>query len=98
MPQKSRTLKQKFFLLITALFLFSSYLQYATPILNAAALTFTSVRFNRMKAATVTTFRLTFTVPAGNTGTEDKVKINFPDSYTIATTTVTANGACNFRR
>ncbi|MDQ3123889.1 MAG: hypothetical protein M3Q14_04365 [bacterium] len=58
----------------------------------AAGLSSTSVRFNRMKAATATTLRVTFTVPAGNTGTEANLKLSFPDSYTVATAGLTASG------
>ncbi len=61
--------------------------------IDAAGLTGTSIRFNRMSATTATTFRLTFTVPAGNTGTEASVRIGFPDAYTIATSGLTASVA-----
>jgi hypothetical protein len=60
---------------------------------NAASLTGTSIRFNRMKASTASTFRLTFTVPSGNTGTEDNIYISFPDAYTVATSGLTASVA-----
>ncbi len=60
---------------------------------NAASLTGTTLRFDRMRASTAAIFRLTFTVPAGNTGTEDTVRISFPDDYTIATTDLTASTA-----
>jgi hypothetical protein len=46
-----------------------------------------------MKASTVTTFRLTFTVPAGNVDIEDDVYIGFPDNYTVATTGLTSDTA-----
>jgi hypothetical protein len=58
---------------------------------DAAGLTGTQARFNRMKASTATTFRLTFTVPSGNATTEEKVKINFPDAYTVATSGLTTS-------
>lgn len=60
---------------------------------NAAALTNTYVRFNRMKAATGTDLRVVFTVPAGNTGTEANLRINLPDDYTVATTGLSASVA-----
>jgi hypothetical protein len=60
---------------------------------RAAGLTSTNIRFNRMKAATATTFRLTFTVPAGNAATEASVYIAFPDAYTVATTGLTADAS-----
>jgi len=59
--------------------------------LEAAGLTGTSIRFSRMAASTASPFRLTFTVPAGNTGTEASVRIGFPDAYTIATSGLTAS-------
>jgi hypothetical protein len=53
------------------------------------------IRFNRMKASTDSTFRLTFTVPSGNTGTEAKVKVSFPDSFTVATSgIITSTASC----
>lgn len=57
---------------------------------DAAGLVATNIRFNRMRASTATTFRLTFTVPSGNVGTEDDVRIGFPDAYTVATSSLTA--------
>lgn len=60
---------------------------------SAASLTGTSLRFDRMKDSTASTLRLTFTVPTGNTGTEDDVHISFPDSYTVATSSLTSNTA-----
>lgn len=61
--------------------------------IDAAGLTSTSIRFNRMKAATATTLRLTFTVPSGNSATEAKVHIGFPDAYTVATSGLTATAS-----
>ncbi len=74
-------------------FLFASVVSSGVLQVDAASLTSTSIRFNRMSATTDTTFRLTFTVPAGNTGTEDDVRIGFPDDYTVATASLTANTA-----
>ncbi len=61
--------------------------------IDAAGLTGTSIRFNRMSATTASTFRLTFTVPAGNVATEDRVVMSFPDAYTVATSSLTASVA-----
>ncbi len=61
--------------------------------IDAAGLTGTSIRFNRMRATSASTFRLTFTVPSGNVGTEAKVRIGFPDAYTIATSGLTATAS-----
>jgi hypothetical protein len=70
-----------------------SMVSFADFKVSAAGLSGTSIRFNRMKAATATTFRLTFTVPTGNTGTEDNIIITFPDAYTIATSGLTATAS-----
>jgi hypothetical protein len=80
-------------LLLAALLLMVTILSTNVLMVGAAGLTGTSIRFTRMKAATASTMRLTFTVPSGNTGTEAKVKLGFPDSYTIATTSLTASVA-----
>ena len=70
-------------------------MQVMTATVHAASLTSTSIRFNRMRASTATTFRLTFTVPAGNSATEDSLRIGFPDSYTVATSSLTSSvGSC----
>ncbi len=61
--------------------------------IEAASLSGTSIRFNRMRASTASTFRLTFTVPAGNAATEASVMIGFPDAFTVATTGLTTNTA-----
>lgn len=61
--------------------------------IDAAGLTGTSIRFNRMRAGTASTFRLTFTVPAGNAQTEASVRIGFPDNFTVATSGLTASTA-----
>ncbi|HTE22292.1 MAG TPA: hypothetical protein VK674_04600 [Candidatus Limnocylindria bacterium] len=58
-----------------------------------ASLTNTYVRLDRMKAATATTVRLVFTVPAGNSGTEENLKITVPDGFTVATSSQTATTA-----
>ncbi len=58
--------------------------------IDAAGLTGTSIRFNRMRATSPSTFRLAFTVPAGNVGDEASVRIGFPDAYTIATSGLVA--------
>jgi hypothetical protein len=61
----------------------------------AASLTNTYVRLDRMKAATASTVRLVFTVPAGNAGTEENLKITVPDGFTVATSSQTgATAAC----
>lgn len=62
---------------------------------EAASLTGTTLRFDRMRAATASTLRLIFTVPAGNTGTEDDIRIGFTDDFTVATTNLTtATASC----
>lgn len=61
--------------------------------IEAAGLTATSLRFNRMRASTASTLRLTFTVPAGNVATENYVRIGFPDAFTIATSSLTTDTA-----
>lgn len=78
---------------VAALFLFLTLLASSGLKIEAAGLTSTHIRYNRMKASTATTFRLTFTVPSGNTGTEAKVKISFPDAYTVATSGLTATAS-----
>jgi len=75
------------------LFAFTVLLSTSGLRIEAAGLTGTSIRFNRMSATTDSTFRLTFTVPAGNSGTEDRVVISFPDDYTIATSSLTADAS-----
>ena len=61
----------------------------------AASLTNTYVRLDRMKASTATTVRLVFTVPAGNSATEDNLKITVPDGFTVATSGQTvATASC----
>lgn len=80
-------------LLITGLFVLVSLLSSSGLSVSAASLTGTSIRFNRMSASTGTTFRVTFTVPAGNVGTEDDLYIGFPDDYTVATTGLTSDTA-----
>ncbi len=66
-----------------------------TTSVQAASLVSTSIRFTRMRAATATTLRVTFTVPAGNASTEDSLRIGFPDAYTVATSTITTStGSC----
>lgn len=77
-------------LVVALLFVFVSLLSSSGLKLEAASLTGSSIRFNRMRASTASTFRLTFTVPAGNAQTEADVRINFPDAYTVATSTLTA--------
>jgi hypothetical protein len=58
-----------------------------------ASLTNTYVRLDRMKAATATPVRLVFTVPAGNSATEENLKITVPDGYTVATSGQTVTTA-----
>lgn len=53
---------------------------------SAASLTATTVRLDRMKASTATTLRVVFTVPAGNSQTEEKLKISLPDNFVVNTT------------
>lgn len=75
-------------LIVVAVLLLSGNLS-----LSAASLNSTSIRFNRMAGGVASNFRLTFTVPAGNSATEDKVIIHFPDDFTVATTNLTADGS-----
>lgn len=77
-------------LVVSLLFVVVSILSSSGITVEAAGLTGTFVRFNRMKETTATTFRLTFTVPAGNSDTEDDILIGFPDAYTVATSGLTA--------
>lgn len=80
--------------LVTALlFVLATILITSGIRIEAAGLTGTSIRFNRMAASTASTFRLTFTVPSGNTGTEAKVRIGFPDAYTVGTSSLTATAS-----
>lgn len=58
---------------------------------DAAGLTGTTLRFDRMRASTASTLRLIFTVPAGNSDTENYVRIGFPDDFTIATSNLTTS-------
>lgn len=80
-------------LALTLVFVLASIVSSGVLPAGAASLTGTSIRFNRMSASTASTFRLTFTVPAGNTGTEDDVRVSFPDSYTVATSSLTSDTA-----
>jgi hypothetical protein len=84
---------RNFRLVVALLFVFVSLLSSSGLRVDAAGLTGTYIRFNRMRASTATTFRLTFTVPAGNTGTEAQVRIGFPDAYTVATSGLTATAS-----
>ncbi len=85
--------ERRFRLLGVILFAFTVVLSSSGVQIEAAGLTGTSIRFNRMRASTASTFRLTFTVPSGNVGTEAKVRIGFPDAYTVATTGLTATAS-----
>jgi hypothetical protein len=85
--------KQKLYIALVSIFSLGLFWQYFGGLANAAQLTSTSVRFTRMKAATATTFRVTFTVPVGNSATEAKLKIAFPDGYTVATSNLTADSS-----
>lgn len=78
-------------LIAVVLLLFSVFQLFAARV-NAASLTSTHIMFHRMMAATATTFSLVFTVPSGNSGSEASIRIEFPDSYTVATTGITAGG------
>lgn len=60
---------------------------------SAASLTNTYVRLDRMKATTATSVRLVFRVPAGNSQTEDNLKITVPDGFTVATSGQTGTTA-----
>jgi hypothetical protein len=91
---KNTLTKQKLLLLVTVLFVFCWLFQFVATV-HAASLTAASVRFDRMKAATGTRLRVTFTVPAANSATEDSLKVDFPDSYTVATSSlITSVGSC----
>ncbi len=78
---------------VAALFLFITLVVSGGFRVEAAGLTGTHIRFNRMRASTATTFRLHFTVPSGNSATETSVRIGFPDAYTVATSNLTATAA-----
>lgn len=60
---------------------------------HAAALTNTYVRLDRLKASTVTTFRVVIKIPSTNAATEAHVQIGFPDNFTVATSGLTATGS-----
>ena len=83
---------QSLLIIIGALLLLFAFQMFGS-VVSAAVLGTTSVRFNRMKAATASPLRVTFTVPAGNTGTEASERISFPDAFTVATSTITTNTA-----
>ncbi len=80
-------------LAVALLFMMVTFVSSSGLRLEAAGLTNTHIRFNRMRASTATTFRLIFTVPAGNTGVEDDIRIGFPDAYTVATSSLTATAS-----
>lgn len=50
------------------------------------------MRMDRMKASTATNVRVVFKVPAGNSGTEAKVKVTFGSGMTVASATVNTTG------
>lgn len=50
------------------------------------------LRMDRMKASTATNVRVVFKVPAGNSGTEAKVKVTFGAGMTVAAATVNTTG------
>lgn len=60
---------------------------------SAANFSNSYLRFSRMSATAASTLRLVFTVPAGNSLTEDHIVLGFPDDFTIATTGLTAASA-----
>ncbi len=62
---------------------------------HAGTLTDTYVRLTRMKAGQASNIRVVLKVPAGNSGTEEKVKISLADNFTVATSGITtATAAC----
>lgn len=80
---------------ITSVLLVFLLVSFMNSVVNAAFLSATSIRFNRMRASTATTMRVTFTVPAGNATTEASLRIGFPDAYTVATSGITTSvGSC----
>jgi hypothetical protein len=56
----------------------------------AGNLTSTYIRLDRMRASTASNIRVVFTTSA-DTATEDKLKINFQDAHTIATSGITTS-------
>jgi hypothetical protein len=80
-------LRNKKFLSLALIGVLSLQISYGVFVgtVFGASLTNTYVRLDRMKAATATTVRLVFTVPSGNTGTEENLKITVPDGFTVAT-------------
>ncbi|MCW1908477.1 MAG: hypothetical protein KIH63_004010 [Candidatus Saccharibacteria bacterium] len=83
------------YILVSAGLLTTSILGIWAASANAASLSNTYVRLNRMKATTASSVRVVFRVPAGNSATEDSLRIAFPDNFTIATSGQTsATAAC----
>lgn len=80
-------------LLLIVLIAVAGVLMYA-PSAQATALNNTYVRFDRMRATNTTPFRVVITVPAGNSATESRLVISFPDSYTVNTTQTTSVSTC----
>jgi hypothetical protein len=80
-------------LILIGSFLMLFAFQILSPVVSADVLRTTSTRFTRMRAATATNIRVTFTVPVGNTGTEDSLRVSFPDAYTVATSGITTDTA-----
>jgi hypothetical protein len=90
---KLTKIKQSTMIGLAALLVFGFLFQYLIGAASASTLTSTSVRFSRMKASTASPFRVTFTVPSGNSATEASLKISFPDSFTVATSGLTATAS-----
>lgn len=93
---KQHALSTKIVALIAVLALLSQlFVPFLRPA-GAASLTDSYIRLDRMRVSTSNINTLVvFTVPAGNTGTEDRVAVTFPSStyITVAAPTVTT-AAC----
>lgn len=83
--------KEKLKLLVVAVLLVQLASMVIVSRVSAAALTNTSVRLSRMSAGQAATVRIAFTVPAGNSATEEKLRITFADNFTIATSGISAS-------
>ena len=88
-----KKIKQHILYLLVSLLTLTSLFAILSSSAQAASLQGTYVRLNRLKGSTATNFRVAFTVPAANSSVEAKVKISFPDSFTVATSGLTATGA-----
>jgi len=88
-----KTFKRNTILLVAAVLATMSLGTVITSIVSAASLQNTYVRLDRLKGSTSTTFRILFKVPSGNSLVENYLKVSFPDSFTVATSSLTASTA-----